>query len=46
MTCYSVQPRDKIFVEGYGFLSFSKNMHKKIGKNLKKKDRKLLITWD
>ena len=44
MTCYSVQSRDRIFVEGYGFLSFAKNMRKKIGKNLKKKERKLLIT--
>ena len=23
MTCYSVQPRDWIFVKGYGFLSFT-----------------------
>ena len=23
---YSVQTRDRIFVEGYGFLSFAKNM--------------------
>ena len=29
MTRYSVQPRDWIFVKGYGFLSFAKN----IGKN-------------
>ena len=26
MTCYSVQPRDRIFIKGYGFLSFAKNM--------------------
>ena len=25
---YSVQPRDRIFVKGYGFLSFAKNMGK------------------
>ena len=25
---YSVQPRDRIFVQGYGFLSFAKNMGK------------------
>ena len=33
MMCYSVQPRDQIFVKGYGFLSFAKNMGKNIGKN-------------
>ena len=26
MTRYSVQPRDRIFLKGYGFLSFAKNM--------------------
>ena len=36
MTCYSVQQRDKIFVKGYGFLSFAKNMSKYIGKNISK----------
>ena len=25
---YSVQPRDRIFVKGYGFLSFAKNIGK------------------
>ena len=33
---YSVQPRDGIFVKGYGFLFFSKNMGKNIGKNISK----------
>ena len=28
---YSVQPRDRIFVKGYGFLSFAKNMGENIG---------------
>ena len=37
MTRYSVQPRDRIFVKGYGFLSFAKNMGKNIGKNISKK---------
>ena len=32
--CYSVQPRDQVFVKGYGFLSFAKNTGKNIGKNL------------
>ena len=26
------QPRDQIFVKGYGFLSFAKNMGRNIGK--------------
>ena len=34
--CYSVQPRDQIFVSGCGFLSFAKNMGKSIGKNISK----------
>ena len=36
MTCYSVQPRNWIFVKGYGFLSFAKDMGKNIGKNISK----------
>ena len=36
MTKYSVQPRDRIFVKGSGFLSFAKNMGKIILKNLSK----------
>ena len=35
MKCYSVQPRDRIFVKGYGFLSFAKHVSK-IGKNKSK----------
>ena len=35
MTKYSVQPRDQIFVKGYGFLSSAKNMGKNIGKKYK-----------
>ena len=31
---YSVEPKDQIFVKGYGFLSFAKNMSKHIGKYL------------
>ena len=30
---YSIEPRDRIYVKGYGFLSFAKN----IGKNLSNK---------
>ena len=36
MTCYSVQPRDQIFLKDYGFLSFAKNMGKEIGQNISK----------
>ena len=36
MTRYSVQPIDRIFVSGYGFLSFVKNMSKNICKNISK----------
>ena len=35
MMCYSLQPRDQIFVKGYQFLSFAKNMGKKLSKNLR-----------
>ena len=36
MTRYSVQPRDRIFVRDYVFLSFSEIMSKKIGKHISK----------
>ena len=36
MTRYSDQHTDKIFVKGYGFLSFAKNMDKNIGKYVSK----------
>ena len=32
----SVQPRDRIFVKGYGFLSLARYMDKNIGKNINK----------
>ena len=32
MTRCSVQPRDRIFIKGYGFLSVAKNVGKNIGK--------------
>ena len=37
MTRYSVQPRDRIFVKGYGNLPFARNMVKTISKNLNTK---------
>ena len=36
MRRYSIEPRDRIFVIGYAFLSLAKNMGKKIGKNIVK----------
>ena len=36
MTRYSVQPRNRVFVKGYGFLPFAKNTGKNIGKNVTK----------
>ena len=36
MTRYSVQPRDRIFLKGYEFLSFAKNIGKNVGKNRSK----------
>ena len=29
---YSTEPRDRIYVKGYGFLSFTKNMDKSLSK--------------
>ena len=38
---YSIEPRDRIYVKGYGFLSFAKS----IGKNLNNKyDQKIIGT--
>ena len=36
MIRYSIRPRDRILVKGYGFLSFAKNMGKSNGKNISK----------
>ena len=33
---YAVWPRDWIFVKGYGFISFAKNMGKNVYKNISK----------
>ena len=33
---YSLQPRDRLFIKGYEFLSFAENMGKNIGKNISK----------
>ena len=34
--CYSVHPRNQIFVKSYEFLSFAKNVDKNICKNIGK----------
>ena len=31
---YLIEPRDRIYVKGYGFLSFAKNMSNKYGQKL------------
>ena len=36
MAQYSVESRDRIFIKGYEFLSFAKNMCKNIDKNISK----------
>ena len=33
---YSIEPRDRIFVKGYGLLSFAKSMHTNLGKKISK----------
>ena len=37
MKRYSAELRDRIFVKGYGFLFFAKNMGKNNGKNISKR---------
>ena len=43
MMRYSIEPKDRIFVKGYGFLSFVKNMRKKIGKSSSEKYNQNLL---
>ena len=31
---YSIKPRDRIYVKGYGFMSFARSMSNKYGKKL------------
>ena len=40
---YSVQPKDRISVKDYGFLSFTKNMGQNIGKNVSSKYSEKLL---
>ena len=37
-TRYSIKPRDRIYVKGHGFLSFSKNMGRNLSNNTVKID--------
>ena len=34
---HSIEPRDRIFVKGYGFLSFAENIGKNLSKNVSRK---------
>ena len=34
---YSIEPRDRIYVKGYGFLSFAKNMSKSLSNKYSQK---------
>ena len=43
MTGCLVQPRDQIFVKGYGFSSFAKNIGKNTSKNLSSKYSQKLL---
>ena len=43
---YSIEPRDRIYVKGYGFLSFAKNIGKnatKVAKSMSNKYSKKLL---
>ena len=40
---YSIEPRDRRYVKGYGFLSFAKNIAKNIGKNISNKYSQKLV---
>ena len=41
---YSIEPRDRRYVKGYGFLSFAKNIGKYIGKNIRKRHGQKLVS--
>ena len=40
---YSTEPRDRIYVKGYGFLSFAKSLSNKYGKKLLDNTKKSAI---
>ena len=31
---YSIEPRDRVYIKGYGFMSFAKSINNKYGKKL------------
>ena len=33
--CYSIEPRERRYVKGYGFMSFARNFNDKCGKSLR-----------
>ena len=37
---YSLEPRDRVYVKGYGFMSFARSMSNKYGKKLVKTAKK------
>ena len=39
---YSVEPRDRVYVKGYGLMSFARSMSNKYGKKLVDTAKKLL----
>ena len=41
--CYSIEPRDRRYVKGHGFLSFAKNIGKNTGKNISNKYSQKLV---
>ena len=40
---YSTEPRGRIYIKGYGFLSFAKNIGKNLSKNLSSKYKEKLL---
>ena len=40
---YSIEPRDRIYVKGYGFSSFAKSLSNNCGKNLLDNTKKSTI---
>ena len=40
--CYSIEPRERGYVKGYGFMSFARNFSDKYNKSLMVKVKRLL----
>ena len=41
--CYSIEPRERRYVKGYGFLSFARNLNNKYGQKLADSAKKSAI---